>query len=92
MPFVLKTITMEERIAATIPDGHYDEYVESILRDEAANWKYKVLAGDETIFDGEVSRIRTNLKEAEAATYFSRLDCATSKITSTLFDSIFLPP
>lgn len=67
MPFVLKTITMEERIAATIPDGRYDEYVESILRDEAANWKYKVLAGDETIFDGEVCRIRTNLKEAEAA-------------------------
>jgi hypothetical protein len=67
MPFVLKTITMEERIAAAIPDGRYDEYVESILRDEASDWKYKVLAGDETIFDTEVSKIRANLKDAEAA-------------------------
>lgn len=67
MPFVLKTITMDECIAAAIPDGRYDEYVESILRDEAADWRYRILVGDETIFDGEVSKLRANLKEAEAA-------------------------
>ena len=65
MPFVLKTITIEERIASTVANGRYEAYVESILADEAANWKNKILAGNETFYDGEVTKARIALKDAE---------------------------
>jgi hypothetical protein len=66
MPFVLKTITMEERIAATVPNSRYEAFLESILADEASGWKYKVLAGEDTMFDAEVTKARIALKDAEA--------------------------
>jgi predicted nucleic acid-binding Zn-ribbon protein len=64
MTFVLKTITLEEQIAETVPTDRYDADLETILNDEASGWKNNILAGDFTIYDYDVSQRRFQFKKA----------------------------
>ena len=67
MTFTLKTYTMEQRIADTVPSGKYDLELEPILSDEASGWKNHVLKSNETLYDYDVMAARIKLKTAQTA-------------------------
>ena len=65
MPFTLQTITVEERIAETVPDDRYIADVESILSDEQSGWTNNLLAANTTYYDYDVSATRVLLKKSK---------------------------
>jgi hypothetical protein len=65
MVFTLQTLTLEERIAQTVPTDKYSCELEPILADEASDWKNGVLKSNDTFYDYDLMKARLLLKEKE---------------------------
>lgn len=59
----MKTISLEEQIAATQPTGFHQPTVEMILSDEASGWKNLPFKSNETLYDYDVTQSRLDLAE-----------------------------
>jgi len=65
MPFVFKTVTLDEQIAATQPTGYHQPTVEMILSDEASGWKHNPFNGSQTLYDVDVTQNRIDLADLQ---------------------------
>jgi hypothetical protein len=65
MVFTLQTLTLDQRIAQTVPTNKYDCELEPILADEVSGWKNGVLKSNDTLYDYDLMKARALLKEKE---------------------------